>query len=34
VTPEKSKEHLNNFKKACETLDTGDKQAVEDLLGK
>ena len=34
VTPEKSKEHLNNFKKACETLDTGDKQAVEDLLWK
>lgn len=34
VSPEKSKQHLANFKKACETLDTGDKQAVEDLLGK
>lgn len=34
VTPEKSKQHLEAFKKACETLDTGDKQAVEDLLWK
>lgn len=34
VSPEKSKEHLANFKKACEILDTGDKQAVEDLLWK
>lgn len=34
VSPEKSKQHLEAFKKACETLDTGDKQAVEDLLWK
>lgn len=34
VSPEKSKQHLEAFKKTCETLDTGDKQAVEDLLGK
>ena len=34
VNPEKSKQHLEAFKKACETLDTGDKQAVEDLLWK
>ena len=34
VNPEKSKQHLEAFKKDCETLDTGDKQAVEDLLGK
>ena len=34
VNPEKSKEHLANFKKACESIDMNDTEAVEDLLGK